>query len=257
MSALKCAGHQGLGLGKGRVLCSSRGCPPRYPTVNTSIAILIGQDSVSSLRSQEYIHFFHLSLSQPFAPSTIPQLRALAGLWPLLGRSSGLFLQLAATFSSFKSLFKMSPPWKDKSTPRDYTWSPTSPSPPWARPDALCLCSMVPGDQGFNPYIHCLVPDHSLNTDSGVSVPDSTPGSFTCRQGPIPFLLNGHDERIYTERGGLNKPVSLKFTTASPRGELWAVFISSPPLITWFIFLRNRLLNYLYIPHPMHTAWHL
>lgn len=86
----------------------------------------------------------------PIRWSATFQFRVFAELRPLLGVSSRLFLQLATTLSSLKSLFKMEPPWKDQMHSRRFYLEFHLPSPPGARPGGPPLCSTVHSGSLFN-----------------------------------------------------------------------------------------------------------
>lgn len=109
MSVPQCTGHQGHGRQKSSVLGPPRRRSPRYPTKEmvTSLPVCPDWPELSLIAQVPGTEAPLPSLTTPIlCPSTPPQLRAFAELWHLLGRSSGLFLQLASS----KSPFKISPP---------------------------------------------------------------------------------------------------------------------------------------------------
>lgn len=162
MSVPQCTGHQGHGRQKSSVLGPPRRRSPRYPTKEmvTSLPVCPDWPELSLIAQVPGTEAPLPSLTTPIlCPSTPPQLRAFAELWHLLGRSSGLFLQLASS----KSPFKISPPWKDKSTASDYTLSTICPCPLWDGPNSPCLCSMVPSGNVFNPCMPCVISGHKAS----------------------------------------------------------------------------------------------
>ena len=89
----------------------------------------------------------------PIRRSTTSQFRVFAELCPPLGVSSRLFLQLATTLSSFKSLFKTEPPWKHQTHSWRFYLEFDLPSPPCAGSGGPPLCSVVHSGYMFN---HCI-----------------------------------------------------------------------------------------------------